>query len=149
VRNCDTVVVQRFDGGHSISVGIDHATIDATRVADRLLNGTLAAEQREAFLIHMTDCEECRDRVALAAAFRKEQSKEQGCAAMINLRSLEELIAAKSAGAPSSMAASDAPSEIILEVRQPAGISSVWLAAISFFVLLAIAIGFFVLANEI
>lgn len=46
--------------------GIDHALVDEQGWAERYLRGTLAEDYRRQFAYHLRDCEECRDRLALA-----------------------------------------------------------------------------------
>ena len=48
---------------------LNHEYIEANSIAERYLRRELSAEQRAAFERHFVDCEECRDRLALAEMF--------------------------------------------------------------------------------
>ncbi|MBX9599750.1 MAG: zf-HC2 domain-containing protein [Bryobacteraceae bacterium] len=48
---------------------LDHQYIEANSIAERYLRRELSMEQRAAFEQHFVDCEECRDRLALAEMF--------------------------------------------------------------------------------
>lgn len=48
---------------------LNHEYIEANSITERYLRRELSAEQRAAFEQHFVDCEECRDRLALAEMF--------------------------------------------------------------------------------
>jgi hypothetical protein len=49
---------------------VDHAYIDANRVAERYLHHSLAAPEMREFEEHIVDCQECSDRLLLAQMFQ-------------------------------------------------------------------------------
>jgi anti-sigma factor RsiW len=54
---------------------MDHDFIDRYAVADRYVKRTLPAAERAEFEAHLVDCQECADRVLLAAMLRDGQGQ--------------------------------------------------------------------------
>jgi hypothetical protein len=52
------------------AIRVEHGNIDGSAIAERYVRGTLSAEERVAFESHFVECEECRDRILLAAILR-------------------------------------------------------------------------------
>ena len=54
---------------------LSHPYIDAHKLAERFVGGSLSLEERKLFERHYVDCQECMDRVALAQIFQAEAAQ--------------------------------------------------------------------------